>query len=214
MCRLVSEHAEYETFGYFNFILQEFPSHPNSNRRSFLSRLLSYAVSWFDLSGAQKQAAREFGYTCHTWEYNLGPSNVVLDECVAPYYKRQWKGLPNEQKVAAKKLKYNETIWDGLIDDQYYDTTWEDLTDYEKDLFKELGYNKFIYNDYFEYEYIALPQAVQNAVQTLLLNGQTWDNCYSNNLLGCTQMSWGSLSKEQQQAAGMVGVSCWDYGGR
>lgn len=170
------------------------------------------ALSWFDLSGDQKEAAKEFGYTCHTWEYNLGPSNVVLDECVAPFYKRQWKGLPNAQKIAAKKLKYNETIWDGLIDDPYYDTTWEVLTDYQQDLFKELGYNKFIYNDYFEYEYIALPQAVQNAVQKLLLNGQTWDNCYSNDLLGCTQMSWGSLSTEQQQAAGMIGVSCWDYG--
>ena len=142
----------------------------------------------------------------------MGPSNVVLDECVAPYYKRQWKGLPNEQKIAAKKLQYNETIWDGFITDPYYDTTWDTLTPYQQDLFKELGYTKWIYDDYFEYDWIALPEAVQQAVQTLYLNQQTWDSCYANYLGGCTQISWGALTQEQKEAAGMIGTTCYDYG--
>jgi len=142
----------------------------------------------------------------------LGPSNVVLDECVAPYYKRQWKGLPNAQKIAAKRLQYNETIWDGFITDPFYDTTWGDLTPYQQDLFKELGYTKWIYNDYFQYDWIALPAAVQQAVQTLYLNQQTWDSCYANNLGSCTQMSWGSLTQQQKEAAAMIGTTCYDYG--
>ena len=142
----------------------------------------------------------------------MGPSNVVIDECFTPYYQRQWKGLPNEQKIAAKQLKYNETTWDGLLNDPYANTDWEELSTVQQDLFEALGYTEAIYQDYFNYEWDLLPSDVQNALQNLFdLNQASWDNCYSNNMSDCTRISWADLTQKQQQAAGMVGTTCYDY---
>jgi len=142
----------------------------------------------------------------------LGPSNVVIDECFTPYHEREWIGLPKEQKIAAKKLKYRRPTWDDFIPDPYDDTTWDDLTPYQKDLFEVLGYTKPIYNGYFDYDWDTLPSEVQTAVRTLSLNQESWDNCDSIYLSSCTQISWTDLSLEQQQAAGTIGLTCYDYG--
>jgi len=170
-------------------------------------------VSWPDLTNDQRDAAKLFGYTCHTWEYWLGPSNMDYDECVTPYYKRQWKGLPLAQKKAAKLLGYNETIWDGkTVDSLEMPEYWEDLDDDQQALFGELGYTEAIYNEFFSYyDWDSLPGSVQTAAQTLYLNQESWDGCFSFKPSGCNQLSWGDLSLGQKTAAEEVGFTCYDY---
>ena len=179
---------------------------------SILPLSFLFLAAWWNLTPEQQAAADEFGYDCHSWEYNLGPSNVVIDERFTPYFKRQWQGLPNEQKIAAKQLKYNETTWDGVLNDPYADTEWATLTPAQQDLFEVLGYTEGVYNDYFEYGWDELPNDVKQALQSLFdLTQETWDNCYSDHMGGCTRISWADLTSEQQQAAGMIGATCYDY---
>jgi len=167
-------------------------------------------VSWFDLATDQREAAKLFGYTCHTWEYWLGPSNMGFVECVTPYYKRQWIGLPFAQKKAAKLLGYNETSWDG--DTLELPEYWEELSDEQQALLGELGYNQGIYNDFFDYYYWnSLPSSVQTAAKTLHLNQDSWDRCDSSTPSDCNQLFWRDLDLKQKTAAGEVGLTCYDY---
>ena len=172
----------------------------------------SNPVSWFDLTADERSAAKLFGYTCHTWEYWLGPDNMDFDECVTPYYKRQWKGLPANQKKAAKLLGYSETTWNGItVDTPEFPNSWDGLTPDQQALFAELGYTEAIYNQFFFYDWNSLPRAVQKSAQILNLNQQSWNGCHASKLSGCNHLAWGDLTLKQKTAAGEIGVTCYNY---
>ena len=139
----------------------------------------------------------------------MGPDNINWDECVTPYYKRQWVGLPVNQKKAAKLLGYSEWAWDNDALD--FPGKWELLTANQQALFAELGYTEALYNEYFYYNWDDLSDTVQSAASTLLLNRYSWQTCYEAKLSGCTHMTWSELTLDQKAAATEIGYTCWDY---
>lgn len=168
-------------------------------------------VPWGVLSEEQKYAAGVFGYDCYTWEYYLGPDNSGIDECIVPYYQRNWHGLPSEQKRAAKLLGYNQTTWDEDAD-LGFPANWQELTAKQMALFEELGWTEASYNtDFDNYDWASLPSTLQKAAVTLHFNQESWDDCSAYGLSSCNLMPWNTLTTNQKNAAGELGYSCYDY---
>jgi len=137
-----------------------------------------------------------------------------------------WIELPDYIKILLTSLGYDQFAWDNALPSEYETLYWNDLSLEQQNaamtLFQEdeASWNGWVYeteendnniymNDWEDYCWSGLPQAIKDAMTVLGWGESAWDNGES---VSTESMMWSELSSDQQNAAELYGYDqqTWD----
>ena len=130
-----------------------------------------YFLPWKQLTTSQREAAKCLGYkTKKAWNCNLSYNAVS-------YW---WSDLPQEQKLCAVTLGFDERSWD-LLPTPVYKYFWRDLTSDQQKAAKCIGYiGPYVWDsgvviDVFITKWNNLSKEIKECAKVLQFEECSWD---------------------------------------
>ena len=140
------------------------------------------------------------------------------EECLADdsviYLNYRWDDLPDDAKLAAEMIGYNEQLWDNDEESPVMQKKWEELTTVQHAACEELGFKKIIWDngpfdeteapDYNSFRWKDLPEIALIAARSLGFNQKMWDADQAPSTF--KDLRWPQLTEGQRDACKILGV--------